>query len=307
VLIVIAGCGRIAFEPLGVGGGGGGGGDGPGGPDGPPDAPCTWSSFSPPVQLPAIVQSASDDWSPGPTLDGSVVYFHTFRATSYAAIFRAQLQPTPQAAVHEIGLDLGTANVLNPDLPNDGLEIFFDTDGSGMRKIYSATRTDTALPFTNPQPVASLNSTGAIDDQNPAVTGDGLHIVFESSRAGITTLWEASRPDRMSAFGPAVRRTELESASTTGRLDRGATLSPDGLDIFFAAPPGGTGQDIFTAHRSAYGQAFGTPVHVDALSSAGEDEYPKMSRDGSTIWFTYQGDNSGGGDAQLWVATRSCQ
>jgi hypothetical protein len=307
-LFLIAGCGRIAFDPHrigGVGDGGGSGGDGPRNPDGPPDAPCTWSAFSVPVQLPAIVQSTSDDWSPGPMLGGSVVYFHSFRTTSSSVIWRAQLLPVAQAAVRETELDLATANVLDPSLPDDGLEMFVDSDATGMRKIYSATRTDTSQPFTMPTQVASLNASGA-DDQNPTITGDGLRIIFESSRAGVTTLWEASRPDRTSPFGMAVRHAELEVASNTGRLDRGATLTPNGLDIFFAAPPGGVGQDIFTAHRPTLGQPFGTPVRVAELSSAQEDEYPKMSADASTLWFTYQGDNSGAGDTQLWTATRSC-
>ena len=99
---------------------------------------------------------------------------------------------------------------------------------------------------------------------------------------------------------------ELEVASNTGRLDRGATLAPDGLDVFFAAPPGGAGQDIFTAHRSALDQPFGAPVRVPDLSSATEDEYPKMSRDASTLWFSYDSVNTGGQDAQLWTATRTC-
>jgi hypothetical protein len=64
--------------------------------------------------------------------------------------------------------------------------------------------------------------------------------------------------------------------------------------------------DIYTAHRPALDQPFSTPVLVPELSSARDDNGVRLSRDGKTMYLNYDTLTSGGANADLYSATRTC-
>jgi hypothetical protein len=85
-------------------------------------------------------------------------------------------------------------------------------------------------------------------------------------------------------------------------------LSTDGLEIFFASnrPGGKGGFDVYTSRRPALDQPFAPPTVVTEVNSALDDVGPRISSDGTTLYLNYDSITAGGGDADMWTATRSC-
>jgi Tol biopolymer transport system component len=90
-----------------------------------------------------------------------------------------------------------------------------------------------------------------VDDTDPALSPDGLTLVFASDRPdtlGGRDLYMASRASRASTFGPVVHLIDLSSSEADGE----PSLSADGRTLYFASErPGGVGgRDLWYATRS---------------------------------------------------------
>jgi len=288
-LLVLAACGRIGFDGIAV--------------DSAPDAGCTFGPFSSPTLLPAVLQSTDDDWAATPTLGGSDIYMFSFRVGSAGGsdIWHAtQANGTFGMPVRVAELDT-TGNETAMTLTDDALDIVFGRDGD----LLEATRPATDQPFGAASSLA-INSQTA--DGDPFLSADGLRLVFASSRIGPDQhgldVFETTRPSRTAAFALPVELHELNSDGD----DFSPTLSADGLEIFFASrrPTTASPADIYTARRPALDQPFGAPVVVRELSSTRDDVLPRLSLDGTTIYLDYNTVTSGGANADLYAATRSC-
>jgi Tol biopolymer transport system component len=296
LLLALAACGRLHFDALGDGAA-------------PPDAaPCTtWSPFSAPVALPGPVNSPADDWAPTPAAGELELYFYSFRASSHANLFRATR--TTLAEQFDAGTALAeldnNANAGTPTVTADDLDIIYETDETGTGDLYEAIRGSRAVPFGAPQLIASLSS--PVDaDGDPFVSADGLRLVYVSSNNSIGGLdiFETTRPDRGTEFAPPTAHLELDSPSD----EYSPTLSADGLEIFFASARAGGfgGFDIYTARRTVVGQPFANATHVDELSSPLDDVGVRLTPDGTTLYLNYQTMTSGGANADMWTARRTC-
>jgi len=83
------------------------------------------------------------------------------------------------------------------------------------------------------------------------------------------------------------------------------TLTWDLLEIFFtsARDNNNTNNDVWTARRSAPGDAFGPVERVEAVSTPGFETSSAISGDGLTLWVG--SDRAGGlGDLDIWMSTR---
>jgi len=287
VALVLGACGRIAFDPAP-----------------PPDA-CTFGAFSPPARLAGPIQSTQDDWGPTPTRGGLELFFYSFRTGSVAGDLYHATRPSLDAdfsaalRVDELASDVDDGS---PTLTDDGLVLAFQRAGD----LFEATRPAPDAAFGT---ATMLSISSASADGDPFMSADGLRVVFVSSRIGPDQhgldLFEATRSDRTAAFGQPV-----ELAGLNSDVDEVApTLSPDGLEIFFASRrlggPGGT--DIYTARRPALDQPFSAPVLVPELTSARDDTGLRLASDGVTIYLDYDALTAGGANADLWTAVRSCQ
>jgi hypothetical protein len=282
-----ASCGRIDFDVRDV------------------PTPCTWTAFGPVSALPGPIESPLDDWQPTPTLGALTLYFYSFRSGVGNGDIWVATRPdlTSEFLAPSLVNELDTTQYESaPTLTEDALDILFVRNPGTEGDVYEATRTDIAQPFTGITVLATLNSSA--DETDPFMSADGLRLVFSSARVASYDLYETTRPDRTSAFGAPTPIAELNTASD----DLSPTLSADGLEMFFSSnrPGGPGGFDVYSAHRPAIDQPFGTAQLVSELATPGDDVNERLSLDGATLYFNSNAKVTGG-NAELDIATRACQ
>jgi Tol biopolymer transport system component len=128
-------------------------------------------------------------------------------------------------------------------------------------------------------PVLATTVSSARDDFGPALSADGLEVIFHRDVGpafGALDLFRATRPDRASEFGDPEPLTDLSSPQN----EENATLSADGLTIYFTSDRTGSIQ-VYRSDRPNLTSPFVTPTRLDAL---GELEGPELSADGTELF-----------------------
>src|SRR5688572_16525842 len=79
-------------------------------------------------------------------------------------------------------------------------------------------------------------------------------------------------------LGPMINTTNAEAS---------ATLSPDGLSLYFSSDrPGGLGgTDIWVSHRACAECPWSMPINVGVLNSVAAESAPSLSVDGHLLFF----------------------
>ena len=186
--------------------------------------------------------------------------------------------------------------------------------GSGGNDVHISTRTDPNNDFGWTTPVnlgAVVNSafselTGTYFE-DPA-TGAGS-LIFSSDRIamnGMTFRFYQSTRNADGTFNAPVLIDELNGEGS----HFGAAIRRDGLEIFFGSVrPGGLNIpafDIWVSTRASTSAHWNPPVLAAGVNSLEEDRLPKLSPDGSILYF--QSDRAGGfGNSptfDLYSATR---
>jgi hypothetical protein len=162
----------------------------------------------------------------------------------------------------------GATGSHDPTLSKNRLELFTVRMPSTSYDIYLSRRPDTMSQFDIGSPVGELNSPA--DDTDPALTADGLMIVFISTRGGSPRVYQATRPAVGIEFSPPDIAPGLLSQPADG-ID----LSPDGLSIYIHS----SGL-LLQATRANRGDAFGARTQIASFGS-----FPSMAPDGLAIYF----------------------
>jgi len=122
----------------------------------------------------------------------------------------------------------------DPSVTGDGLELYYVSPalgGQGGGSIFRLTRTSIKSPWsTKPVLVSELDSTS--QDHSPAISPDGLTILWSSTRPGGTgssDFYIATRPDRNSQFTNVQEAKELN----TTLWDHNGQWSADGFSFYF--------------------------------------------------------------------------
>jgi Tol biopolymer transport system component len=202
----------------------------------------------------------------------------------------------PLASVNHAGIDA------TPFLADGGLTLLFASDRGtqpGFNDLMIATSTSLNENFSAPAPIANVNSSGI--ELLPHQSNDGLRLYFSSDRVGGNReIWLSTRPDRSAAFSTPSPVAGLNGNSA----EFGPTLGTDELEAFFASDrPGGQGSmDVWRAVRNGREAAFDTPENVTVLNGPGYDTDPRLSTDGTELFYS-----SSRNDSQvLWSARRAC-
>jgi hypothetical protein len=260
-----------------------------------------WSPFSSVLTNLGAPNSALDEWAPAISADGLTVYFTQRDSGGDTDIaFAERADPGAPFGPATRITEVSTAGAEDhPTLTSDELQIFFDRGEFGT--VATARRDTRRGRF---RPATDLLG---LDDMTVGRHGTHLHgdlVLLSTYRYGDDRYIEiAQRPDPSSPF--AIVRT-IEELRSPG-YDGYATLSSDGLEIFFTSDESGR-QEIYTARRASTTALFTGRARVDELVVAAVDVViadPELSSDGTTLYVSANAVGTAGG-TDLWSTTRTC-
>lgn len=141
-------------------------------------------------------------------------------------------------------------------LTDDLLEIYFASDRSGAYRVWFSSRTGPGAPWSAPVPLTAFDSGGS--PNNPRVSGDGLELVFASTRApsaGGYDLWMSTRATRGDAWPAPVRILEL----ATSEDEFEPWLTSDHQTLYFSLRLASDEVEIYQSRRTLSG-SFAPPI-----------------------------------------------
>ncbi len=192
-------------------------------------------------------------------------------------------------------------------LTGDGLSLLFVSErpgGSGGADIWASTRRTADDPWGTPQELGPPVN-GPIHDWGPSISADGLSLFFDSSRPGGlggSDIWVTKRA---TASHPWDEPTNLGAPVNSPATDGAASISADGLTLFFiSGRPGGFGQeDIWITRRATISAPWRPPINLGPnINTPYREGDPRISADGLELYFDdVQTPRPGGiGGSDLW-------
>jgi Tol biopolymer transport system component len=212
-----------------------------------PRDPAT-GMLGPPQNLGPQVNSAANEGSPSISTDGRTLFFECFDQKAGPRCFKPEFGSPDlwMASRAASGQPFGPARSLGgsvntrfaesfPAISAEGLTLYFASDrpgGSGDVDLWEATRPTVTSTFGSVHDLgAAVNS--ASYDSEPAISADGLVLLFASTREGGfggQDLWVATRDTTTDPFGQPIN---LGPRINTGGYDGRPDLSADGSTLFF--------------------------------------------------------------------------
>jgi len=190
--------------------------------------------FGVPVALTALA-TATHDRDPALAHGGDHLYFSSDRQTPGMDSLFVTTRTGDAFSTPALLAGIGPG-AYGPFVSDDETELFYTAAGHLGRAIRPAP----AGAWTDLGPIAELMSPTAIDGY-PSLTGDGLTMVFETSRRQPVGVFSAVRSSRDAAFSDATPVVEL---NVDGFGSGDPAISLDGRTIIFASDrPGGAGYD----------------------------------------------------------------
>ena len=191
-------------------------------------------------------------------------------ATSDARRDGPAVFPPCAAFAQRQNLQNGLSGSHDPQLSRDRLELFTARQASATFDLYRSTRSDTATQFGIGLPITELDDSVA-DDTDPALTDDGLMIVFLSNRAG--SGFRAYQATRGVVGGQFTLPDPLPGLPVQP-MD-GIDLSADGLTVYFHVGP-----TLYQSIRDNRDNPFGAPQQIGPFGA-----FPSMSPDKLAIYY----------------------
>jgi Tol biopolymer transport system component len=256
--------------------------------------------FNPPELLQELSDPAKTD-NPSLTADLLEIYFTSERDGPFADIFVAERSDRSQPFSSIRRLMLNAPGVeTSPAVSADGLTLWFGSDrpgGEGAVDVWVATRSSRSEPWSLPENVGVLNTSG---NDLPRPPGDAERVMPMASDFGEELLTYriqfAERDEVTSPFGAPVLRSELVFPDES-TVD--AFLTDDGLTLFYVTGPPFEPADLYVAGRRATSDPFEQSVPLAELNTASDERDPWLSPDGTELYFS--SDRSG--VYEIYVAT----
>jgi hypothetical protein len=281
-LLLVAACGRVgfvashdaalgdaAFGDVAVG-------------DVEADASSVWGA----PQMVDLGITSLDD--PSMTSDGLEIYVNC--GTNVCGSERVMPGDVWTTAVMLTSLPAGA---YSPHLSADGLTLWV-VQIVPPSAIYVTTRGAHTDSWGALQSIPEITS-GAGDD-GPAVTNDGLVMVFDSLRNGSQAIFITSRPTTAVAWATPTAIAEINAVGSVARPH----LTDDRLSIYFQGPGLVSGGDIWYAHRATATDPFDPPQRVTEVNTSSDEQDPWVSADQRTLLVSSNRD----GLYKIWQALR---
>lgn len=149
------------------------------------------------------------------------------------------------------------------------------------------------LPAKNPGSMINTR----LDEQTVGLSADGQQMfvyIDHIKEVGdiYYSKWKVS--SYSSKFG---KRTKFGETVNSPAFESSCTISPDGNTLFFASARKGSagGKDLYMTRKLPNGE-WAVPQRLsDVINTKYEEDYPNLSVDGKTLYFSSQGHNSMGG------------
>jgi len=292
-MLGLAGCGRLAFDPLS--------GSHDGGADGGDSGitPCTsFGPWSSPTALTAL-NTPTGEFGPSPSPDGLELYFQSDRVGSsgsdiYVASRVSRMAPfgniTPVTVLNTSGNDQ------NPAFTPDGLTMFFTSDRSaGIFRIYRTTRSAVGAAWAAPTLVSELSSFSLL---GPMLTKQSTEL-FATVGPIASAHLETATFDGTTFSPPAVIP---EFGTTPPRGWSG--ISPDGLMLAYEGQR--SVYEIMYVTRSAIGATWSAEAPFVETNDGNANEDVEWSYDGTELYWASNRLDVAGNTFDMFVMTRSC-
>jgi hypothetical protein len=202
-----------------------------------------WTLFVDPRPFDRLASDAFDTALTFAT-DHQEVFFASNRGNGSSDIFRGR-RPSlaaPFLDQSRVGSVTTSDDETAPHLAESDLALYFARGEVGARDLFVARRSSPdGDSFGAPELLAELSSDG--DETSPALTADGLVIVFASSRSGTMDLYYATRDSVDDPFGEPVA---LDGINSSGE-DTDPFITRDGCFLYFASDRDGGELDLFVA------------------------------------------------------------
>ena len=183
--------------------------------------------------------------------DGLRMYYHNESGGIFSLKF------SERASVDDLwpeGTSIAELNVLGnqlqaPKLTPDELTIFFNAyempGGKGGYDLWTASRPDKDSPFGKVRNLATINT--AFSEGAPAVSFDGLTLLFQSDRNGDQQLFRATRESTDEFFADV---EHLSVFDTPGGISVHPFISSDGRELYFMSQQGAdrSSRDIYVSY-----------------------------------------------------------
>jgi hypothetical protein len=195
--------------------------------------------------------------------------------------------------------ELNVPNAKDEDvtLTADLLEIFFMSERSGSRQLWTSTRASRSEPWQPPHPVSELNTD--VSEITPSVSPDGLRIWFYSG-VDPDGIWRSTRASRKDPWSPAEPASDwILPAGTT--LAIGPALD-ESERMAALAVLGATnmGWDLFFATRAASDAAFSPFSPILGVNGEANEHDPCLVDGGRDLFFS----STRAGEGDLFWARR---
>jgi len=254
-----------------------------------------------PVNLGPVVNSANIDNDPCISADGRTLLFSSNRQ-GWGGVWMCRRGGITEdwAPPVKLGPPMSTGTDVSPHLSADGLTLLFASErpgGQGERDLWSSTRRTPDEPWGPPVNLGSrVNSSGS--DITPALSADGLTLLFSSDRPGGQGGFDLWICTRNTPAAPWSSPANLGSIVNRSQGDAAPDLSSDGLTLFFQSgrPGGQGGMDLWMCTRRSLTEPFGEAVNLGAgVNCASTDSTPSISADGRTLYFASDRPGGSGG------------
>lgn len=183
----------------------------------------------------------------------------------------------------------------HPVLSRDGLTLYFTSDRTGSADIFVTTRSDRASAFGAPVRVTELDTSFAERMGGIDALDQGLFLSSDRASSGTDRLFEARRSGPGSMFAMPVLVAEI--ATPVG--DPSVTVDDYGLTMYLIQGTGSS--DLYWTTRAQVGSPWRTTVPITELNTASNESDPWTSPDQRTIYFVR---GTGPGTKDIFIATR---
>ncbi|MFC1793659.1 hypothetical protein ACFL3Q_08755 [Planctomycetota bacterium] len=263
-------------------------------------------TFSEPVNLGSPVNSTAIDYGANPSADGLSLYFCSNRSGSYGhgpCDLWLATRPTindPWQTPENLGPVVnGSAWDSGPSISADGLSLYFESNRSGIWDIWVTTRETKDADWGEPVNLGpTFNS--PTPDLGPSISADGLSLFFDSGRDGgygMGDIWVARRA---TIDEPWEQPINMGLPVNTSDFDVQASMATDGLALFFSSNRSGN-IDLWYTTRAATSDTWEAPINLgNTVNSSVAENYPKISADGKTLYFSTEELPGGLGSNDQW-------